>query len=301
MEPNQPEHRFSPFFVFLVFVLGALLFFHPPFVQGHAEKVLEVPQGKVFYFKEFEPDGEHYLFLRCFNRTIPFFKTGSPREVGAFIGVDLAQSQKLHSCELEKEDSMGTRIKTHFWVKVVDGTFRTQELTVPRAMVDLDPPTLKRVKQEKKDVDQLWDHSTPERLWEGDFMVPVRGEARGSFGLRRIFNGQPRNPHTGEDFSASLGEKVFSSNRGIVKLVGDHFFSGKSVFIDHGLGVYTMYFHLSEILVEDGVSVGKGEIIGKVGATGRATGPHLHWGLRINNARVDPLSLTRLSLELSLE
>ncbi|HEX9758916.1 MAG TPA: M23 family metallopeptidase [Nitrospiria bacterium] len=297
MEPNPPEHRVFPLFFFPVFVLGAFLLFNQPVVQGHVKRVFEVPQGKILYFTEVEPDGEHYLSLKCFNRTIPLFNTGSPKEVGAFIGVDLAQSKKLHSCELEKEDKMGTRIKTNFWVKVVDGAFRTQELTVPSAMVDLNPPTLKQVNQEKKDVDQLWSHSNPEKLWEGDFIVPINGEARGSFGLRRVFNGQPRNPHTGEDFSASLGENVFSSNRGIVKLVGDHFFSGKSIFIDHGVGVYTMYFHLSEILVGEGEIIGKGKIIGKVGSTGRATGPHLHWGLRINNTRVDPLSITRFSLD----
>ena len=102
-------------------------------------------------------------------------------------------------------------------------------------------------------------------------------------------NGQPRSPHSGEDISAPAGTDVLATNNGIVRLTADHFFSGKGVFIDHGLGLHSMYFHLSEVLVEEGQPVRRGQLIGRVGSTGRATGPHLHWSLRWRDARLDPM------------
>ncbi|MEQ1845979.1 MAG: M23 family metallopeptidase, partial [Nitrospira sp.] len=107
-------------------------------------------------------------------------------------------------------------------------------------------------------------------------------------------NGQPRNPHNGEDIGAPMGADVVATNDGIVRITVDHIFSGRGVFVDHGLGFYSMYFHLSEILVKDGDLITAGQIIGKVGATGRATGPHLHWGVKLNGARVNPYALLDL-------
>lgn len=107
-------------------------------------------------------------------------------------------------------------------------------------------------------------------------------------------NGQARNPHNGEDIGAPLGTDVLATNDGVVRLTVEHFFSGKGVFLDHGLGFYSMYFHLSEVLVKDGDVVKAGQIVGKVGATGRATGPHLHWGVKLNGARVNPYALLDL-------
>jgi murein DD-endopeptidase MepM/ murein hydrolase activator NlpD len=112
----------------------------------------------------------------------------------------------------------------------------------------------------------------------------------------RMITGQPRTPHNGEDIAAESGTVVVAMNDGIARLTVDHFFSGKGVLLDHGLGLYSMYFHLSEILVREGDPVARGQEIGKVGATGRATGPHLHWGVRLNGARVDPYALLQLSL-----
>ncbi|MDC4224937.1 MAG: M23 family metallopeptidase [Candidatus Manganitrophus sp.] len=109
-------------------------------------------------------------------------------------------------------------------------------------------------------------------------------------------NGQPRNPHTGEDISAPLGTPVLASNGGRVILVGDFYFNGQSVIIDHGLGLFSMYFHLAETTVKEGDVVAKGQAIGSVGQSGRATGPHLHWGVRLNGARVNPFSLIEKKL-----
>lgn len=291
-------HTPSLLFTFLVFYFLLLIsspLLAEPIKNPHIEFSFEVLQGELLYLSQKEESGDRYRFVLCFNRKIPFFKTGIPGEVGVFIGIDLNQKAKRYQCVIEKEGANGKVITVKLFIKVLGGAFRTQELTVERSKVDLDPPTLKRVLNEKSRVGELWMDSVSQKLWNGDFILPVQGEARSTFGLRRIFNGQARNPHTGEDFSASLGEEVVSSNSGVVKLVADLFFSGKSVFIDHGLGVYSMYFHLSETLVKEGQSLQKGEVIGLVGSTGRATGPHLHWGVRINNARVNPLALMKLS------
>lgn len=120
------------------------------------------------------------------------------------------------------------------------------------------------------------------------FDLPVQGRFSSPFGLRRFFNGEERNPHSGLDIAAGTGTLVRAPANGQVILVGDYFFNGKTVFLDHGQGLITMYCHLSEILVQPGDEVTRGTSFAKVGATGRATGPHLHWNVSLNNARVDP-------------
>jgi murein DD-endopeptidase MepM/ murein hydrolase activator NlpD len=158
-------------------------------------------------------------------------------------------------------------------------------------MVTLDAVTLKRVRRESAEFKKLWDVYTPTRYWYGSFVRPVEGRLTTAFGLRRILNGEPRSSHSGVDLRAALGEPVRAANHGRVVLVGEFFFHGKAIVIDHGWGLYTMYFHLSEVNVSKGDLVGKNYVIGLAGATGRATGPHLHWGVRLGTARVDPFAL----------
>ena len=162
-------------------------------------------------------------------------------------------------------------------------------------MVDLDAQTLKRVREESGKMKKLWVAPFAEPLWEGPFMRPVPGEVIGPFGRNSIINEQPRSPHSGVDLRAERGAPVKVMNHGRVALTGDHFFTGLTVVIDHGGGIQSMCFHLDKILVKEGQRVTKGEVIGLVGSTGRATGPHLHLGVRVNGARVDPLGLTKIS------
>ncbi len=122
-------------------------------------------------------------------------------------------------------------------------------------------------------------------------MAPVPGAITSPFGRRRVINGSPRSPHTGVDLRAAAGAEIIATNHARVVLVDDFYFGGKSVVLDHGGGLYTMYFHLSDFRVKEGSRVRKGGVVGLAGMTGRVTGPHLHWGARLNGARVDPFEL----------
>jgi murein DD-endopeptidase MepM/ murein hydrolase activator NlpD len=142
---------------------------------------------------------------------------------------------------------------------------------------------------------EIYDRVTPERLWDGPFRVPLVGEYKGSnFGKRRVLNGHPGSPHGGVDFPAPTGTPVHAAQKGRVVLAEELYFAGNTVIVDHGLGIYTFYCHFSEIDAKVGDEVVAGTILGKVGATGRVTGPHLHWGLEVEHARVNALELVRV-------
>ena len=234
---------------------------------------------------------------RFLNRKIPFFPEASGaagRSYVGLVGVDLQDTPGTHELVLDAVSSAGHR-RLSYNMLVIKETRAVQHLTLPKDKVDLDEDSLVRVKAEQAQVRTLLEGVSARRLWAGDFLRPVEGPVTGAFGRQRIINGQAKNPHNGEDIAAPLGADVVAMNDGVVCLTADHFFSGKGVFVDHGLGLYSMYFHLSEVSVKDGEIVKRGQVIGKVGASGRATGPHLHWGVNLNGARVDPLSLVKLS------
>ncbi len=177
-------------------------------------------------------------------------------------------------------------------VAVAEYPYPVQHITLTdTSRVDLSPADLERAEREEAEIERLWELDTPRR-----FTLPLAAPLEplpggGRFGSRRFFNGQPRNPHSGADYAAASGAPVLAVADGTVALAGDFFFSGNSVFIDHGDGLIGMAFHLSAIDVAEGEEVVRGQVIGKVGATGRASGPHLHFGVRWRGARVDPALL----------
>ncbi len=214
------------------------------------------------------------------------------------LGMDMGIKPARYKLRVMATDG-NRRIHTSILtIKVEKADFRTQTLSLPASMVELDAQTLARVEKEEKRLKVLFQGYRKEKLWKGPFARPVPGDPSTKFGLRRIINGQPKSPHTGVDLPAEEGTPVLASNNGIVVLVDQLFFSGKSVILDHGWGTYSMYFHLSETLVREGDRVSKETVVGRVGSTGRSKGPHLHWGIRINGARVDPLALLRLAEDL---
>lgn len=174
-------------------------------------------------------------------------------------------------------------------VRVGSYPYAVQHLTVTdTSKVDLSPEDLERVGHEAGEIARLWDRETPRR-----FHLPLHAPLAtmpqsARFGDRRVINGEPRNPHTGADYAVAVGTPVMAVADGVVALTGNFFFSGNSVFIDHGDGLISMSFHLSEIDVASGETVHRGQVIGLSGATGRVTGPHLHFGVRWHGARIDP-------------
>ena len=176
--------------------------------------------------------------------------------------------------------------------EVREHAYREQRLTVKnKKYVSPDEAQLERIGRERKIIDAAlsnWRDVDVSRL---ALETPVDGRRSSSFGLRRFFNDQPRSPHKGMDIAASEGTVIAAPGNGIVTATGDYFFNGKTVIIDHGQGFVTMYCHLSTINVDEGQPVETGEPIGAVGATGRVTGPHLHFGTYLNGTAVDPALL----------
>jgi len=216
--------------------------------------------------------------------------------VQALVGIDLeARGRRL--LRLEGKDPQGRAHVRKWPIRVRSRRVAVQRLTLPQHMVELDPETTTRVSEEASRLKALWKAVTPQRLWQGPFLSPMGSGAKPEgFGLRRIINNQPRSPHSGADYKAAPGSVVRASNAARVALAEEQFFGGNVLVLDHGSGLYTLYFHLQEFLVKPGDAVQKGQEIGKVGATGRASGPHLHFGVRLNGARIDPAALLRLAL-----
>lgn len=211
------------------------------------------------------------------------------------IGVDLDAMPGAHALVVERDFGAAGERSDAVQVQVTARQFPTTELTVEPGYVDLSPENQERAAREARETAAIYATVTPERYWSGPFAVPIPGTTSGNnFGHRRVFNGQSRDPHSGADLRATTGTPIYAANRGRVVLAKDLFFSGNAVFIDHGLGVYSVYLHLSEIRVVPGEMLDKGTLLGLAGATGRVTGPHLHWGVRVQNARVDPFSLPGL-------
>jgi len=261
-----------------------------------AEEVFKTKQGDVLYLTLNVEGAPSSVQGRFRDRLVPFFKTGREGEFGALVGIDMADAPDTADLRAEINYPDGVR-KRVFRVAVALEDFREQRMTLPKEQVDPDAAALKRINLEKEKVKAVLAGFTPERIWGAGFLVPVEGTVTGAFGSRRILNGQPRNQHNGEDIVASLGTPVKATNDGVVRMVDDHFFSGKGVILDHGLGLFTMYFHLDTTAVKEGARVKRGDVIGTVGQSGRATGPHLHWGAWLNGSRVNPFALARLPLD----
>ncbi|HEY1370838.1 MAG TPA: M23 family metallopeptidase [Candidatus Binatia bacterium] len=226
---------------------------------------------------------------------IPIFQT-APDAYAALVGIDIAEKPG------KVEIAVSGRSPQEAWsrtaaINVRHKDFPREEISVPPAFDQLDAATLERIKKEQSLLKALWKVRSPTRLWQEPFAAPVPIKVNSAFGFRRVVNGLARAPHEGVDLKAALGAPVVAANDGRVVLEDNLFFSGNSLFLDHGGGLYTMYFHLSEFRVPIGASVRKGDVIGLAGMTGRVTGPHLHWGARLNGARIDPLDLLALDGE----
>ena len=175
-------------------------------------------------------------------------------------------------------------------IPVLPRVFDIQSITgVAQKYVEPPPEDLKRIAEERRVIAEARVRAADASDFEAGFIWPVEGPISGVFGSQRIFNGQPRAPHNGVDIAAGRGSTVVAASRGIVTLAEKNlFFNGNVVIVDHGLSLSTVYVHLDEITVRKGQRVNIGDPIGKVGATGRVTGPHLHWGANVAGHAIDP-------------
>ncbi|MBI4063582.1 MAG: M23 family metallopeptidase [Elusimicrobia bacterium] len=230
------------------------------------------------------------------DQAVYFFAVSS-RSFAALSGVDLEKAPGKYGWSLSVIPEKGRRWKTKGEFDVAAGTFPVQRLNLPEEMVEFDQATRQRVDREMARLKAIFKAASQSRYWAGGFDRPVKGVRLSSnFGLQRIMNEKPGFRHTGVDFRGATGKPVRSINRGRVALVATQYLGGNMVVIDHGLGLYSVYSHLHKVLVEEGKEIQKGQTIGQVGQTGRATGPHLHFAVRLNEARVDPVLLLRLKI-----
>ena len=228
------------------------------------------------------------LRVQAFGQDLKPLRT-APTTWQVLVGVDLAIKPGRYDVSIATGPAAADRT-THL-LTVLPRTFRTRQLTVDAAFVNPPADVQARIADEANRISRIWTASSPTRLWSGPFVRPVPGAANSAFGSRSIFNGEPRNPHGGADFSGEPGTPVKSPNAGSVVLAGDLYFTGNTVIVDHGAGLFSLFAHLRAINVREQDEVSTGTVVGELGATGRVTGPHLHWAVRANDARVDPLSL----------
>ncbi|MEJ2696768.1 MAG: M23 family metallopeptidase [Candidatus Sulfobium sp.] len=184
---------------------------------------------------------------------------------------------------------------TEIHIAVMRTDFPTISLTLPEKEVILSQRDLDRAKREQTLLESIWQKETP-RLWKGDFILPLPTEISTRFGCRRVLNKKRVSVHKGIDMRGRRGEPVKACNSGKVVLAENLFFGGNTVILDHGTGIYSIYMHLSKFDVQPGDMVSKGQTVGLVGSTGRATGPHLHFSMKVLDVSTNPISLTRLPL-----
>ena len=175
--------------------------------------------------------------------------------------------------------------------RIVAGKYRTDELKVDSSRVNPNKKDIERARKEARKIKRVYAEGNIDRLWEGNFQLPMTSDITSPFGNKRVFNGQLKSFHNGVDFRARSATPVFAANSGVVKLAENLFYSGNAVVIDHGTGIFTIYAHLSRIDVAAGRHIEKGQRLGLTGATGRVSGPHLHWGVKVRGVAVNPMQL----------
>ena len=210
----------------------------------------------------------------------------------ALAGVDLETKAGEYRLGIERD---GAHVTTHP-VRVLAKQFRIRRLRVPATFVNPPPDALEEIAANNKTLRDVYARVTPQQ-WTGAFILPVDGTPTSNFGTRSYYNGIRRSPHAGVDFMSEPGDPVRASNHGTVALAAPLYFTGNTVIIDYGGRLFSVFAHLSEFRVKTGDTVLPESIVGLVGATGRVTGPHLHWSVRLNGARVDPISLIAATRE----
>lgn len=227
--------------------------------------------------------------LKCSDQKIPYFKKND--RFLAFVAETYFSKQKPTTCVITKN---GVE-KQVAMITVSDKDFPSEKLNVDQRRVSLNPKDLKRVQKEQVFLNKNYASSPAHPYFEEPFMLPIDAFVTSIYGSRRIFNNSKQSQHLGTDFRAAVGEPIYAANAGKVVVARDLFFTGGTVTIDHGLGIFTIYGHLSKVEANEGDYIPKGARLGLAGATGRVTGPHLHWGVKVNGHFIEGESLVKAS------
>ena len=230
------------------------------------------------------------LTVRAFNKNIAVTRLGGDRW-RALVGIDLDVVADEYPVMIEATLDGGSWVGHVETLAVEAKDFPTRELRVAPRFVNPPPSQLQRIDRERRRLGELFRAIGREPEWGPTFVRPIEVSVISGFGVRSVYNGEPRAPHGGADFASPTGTPVLAPGGGRVVLAESLYFTGETVMIDHGLGLVSLLAHLSRIDVRVGTDVVTGAVIGLVGATGRVTGPHLHWTVRLQGARVDPLSV----------
>lgn len=215
----------------------------------------------------------------------------------ALIGVDLDVKPQSYVIRITAEKEDGTKEEARQEFLIDPKNFSQKRFWIKESLIAPPPQELERIRREQEFLQDIYNCITPEWLGTGSFIPPLDQEAFPNFGQRRIYNKRPPSVHAGVDIGAPWGTPIRAANSGKVVLASSLYFSGKTVIIEHGQGVFSIYGHMSKFLVKRGDVIKKGALIGKVGSTGRSTGPHLHWALKIYESRVDPFALVGMPLD----
>jgi murein DD-endopeptidase MepM/ murein hydrolase activator NlpD len=230
------------------------------------------------------------------GRKLQFFRGRDGRVWFALAGVDVEAPVGPATLRISLRLAQGGLRDLTRAVQIHPAHYRTGSLTVAPKFVEPDSDALKQIELDRRLKEKVFAASAPEPLWTGNYRAPVTAPPTDSFGTRRLFNGKLASIHKGMDFRAPTGTPVRAGNSGVVVLARPLYYEGNCVVIDHGLGLFTLYLHLSQIDVREGRQVAAGDRLGLSGATGRVTGPHLHWAVRWQGAYLDPAKLLRLDL-----
>jgi murein DD-endopeptidase MepM/ murein hydrolase activator NlpD len=239
-------------------------------------------------------DASHPLIRlegEAFGRPIPFWPSGTDRQWNALIGIDLGVAAGTYQLEVRGTSLEGAAARRTLPLAIEARHFETRRVRVAERFVNPPEGEIERIRQEAERLARIFRRSQVARLWRRPFALPVTGPPTSSFGRLTVMNGAPRGRHQGVDFRAMQGTPVRAPNSGLVVLAADFYFTGNTVIVDHGLGLFSVFAHLSRVAVGEGMPISGGDLLGEAGATGRVTGPHLHWGVRLSDATVDPLSL----------
>ncbi len=246
----------------------------------------EVYPGDVFTIRTFENTAPQ---LQYQGRELPVFGKNKYYQALAYVNIDT------------KPGIQGLTIKTRDnsivkYISVLEKNFPVKYITLESDKVFLNPKDEKRADKEEHILESLWNTITPDPLWTGSFTRPIDSSITSEFGVKRIINGKKESRHRGTDYKGSNGTPIKSINSGVVVLRDNHFYGGNTIVINHGIGLYSAYLHLSRFMINTGDSVSKGQVIGLVGNTGRASGPHLHLSVKLYGESINPESLYKINL-----